>query len=84
QLNEKWVLDITRLIEETLFEELNERSVIRESMDPQLCKISYLSVMIFPFIGPAALIRRHGVELSQTFLQSLDDHNGQLREQGFT
>ncbi|EMV4495729.1 TetR/AcrR family transcriptional regulator [Vibrio cholerae] len=83
QLIEKVVLDITRPIQETLFEKLIERGVIRESMDPQLCKISYLSLMIFPFIAPPALLKIHGVELSQTFLESLVEHNIQLMEQGF-
>lgn len=83
QLIEKVVLDITRPIQENLFEKLIERGVIREGMDPQLCKISYLSLMIFPFIAPPALLKIHGVELSQTFLESLVEHNIQLMEQGF-
>ncbi|EIF2259393.1 TetR/AcrR family transcriptional regulator [Vibrio cholerae] len=83
QLIEKVVLDITRPIQETLFEKLIERGVIREGMDPQLCKISYLSLMIFPFIAPPALLKIHGVELSRTFLENLVEHNIQLMEQGF-
>ncbi|EKF9266914.1 TetR/AcrR family transcriptional regulator, partial [Vibrio cholerae] len=40
-------------------------------------------LMIFPFIAPPALLKIHGVELSQTFLESLVEHNIQIMEQGF-
>lgn len=83
QLMEKVMLDMTYPIQETLFEKLIERGVIREGMDPQLCKISYLSLMIFPFVAPPALLKVHGVELSQIFLERLAEHNIQLMEQGF-
>ncbi|EOW2075988.1 TetR/AcrR family transcriptional regulator [Vibrio mimicus] len=83
QLIEKVMLDITRPIQETLFEKLLARGVIREGMDPQLCKISYLSLMIFPFVAPAALLKVHGIELSQAFLERLVEHNIRLMEQGF-
>ncbi|ENM5887969.1 TetR/AcrR family transcriptional regulator [Vibrio mimicus] len=83
QLIEKVMLDITRPIQETLFEKLLARGVIREGMDPQLCKISYLSLMIFPFVAPPALLKVHGIELSQVFLERLVEHNIRLMEQGF-
>ncbi|ENM5875792.1 TetR/AcrR family transcriptional regulator [Vibrio mimicus] len=83
QLIEKVMLDITRPIQETLFEKLLARGVIREGMDPQLCKISYLSLMIFPFVAPPALLKVHGIELSQAFLERLVEHNIRLMEQGF-
>ncbi|EEW07227.1 transcriptional regulator, TetR family [Vibrio mimicus VM603] len=83
QLIEKVMLDITRPIQETLFEKLLARGVIREGMDPQLCKISYLSLMIFPFVAPPALLKVHGIELSQAFLEKLVEHNIRLMEQGF-
>ncbi|ENM5814470.1 TetR/AcrR family transcriptional regulator [Vibrio mimicus] len=83
QLIEKVMLDITRPIQETLFEKLLARGVIREGMEPQLCKISYLSLMIFPFVAPPALLKVHGIELSQAFLEKLVEHNIRLMEQGF-
>ncbi|EPZ7319245.1 TetR/AcrR family transcriptional regulator [Vibrio mimicus] len=83
QLIEKVMLDITRPIQETLFEKLLARGVIREGIDPQLCKISYLSLMIFPFVAPPALLKVHGIELSQAFLEKLVEHNIRLMEQGF-
>ncbi|AOW81674.1 TetR/AcrR family transcriptional regulator [Vibrio mimicus] len=83
QLIEKVMLDITRPIQETLFEKLLARGVIREGIDPQLCKISYLSLMIFPFVAPPALLKVHGIELSQAFLERLVEHNIRLMEQGF-
>ncbi len=70
QLIEKVVLDITRPIQETLFEKLIERGVIREGMDPQLCKISYLSLMIFPLSLRQPYLRFMGLNYHKPSLKA--------------
>ncbi|MGF1722099.1 TetR/AcrR family transcriptional regulator [Vibrio kyushuensis] len=83
QLVEKVFLDMTRPMQEIIFDKLLSSGVIRSDMDAKLCRISYISLMVFPFIAPPAMLKLHGVELNEEFLAKLFDHNIKLMTQGF-
>lgn len=83
QLIEKVILDVTKPVQDMMFEKLIQRGVIRPDADPQLCRVSYISLMVFPFIAPKALLAVHGIELNTEFLDRLIEHNIRLMEQGF-
>ncbi|ELO1779006.1 TetR/AcrR family transcriptional regulator [Vibrio fluvialis] len=83
QLIEKVILDVTKPVQDMMFQKLIQRSVVRPDVDPQLCRVSYISLMVFPFIAPRALLAVHGIELNEEFLDRLIEHNIRLMEQGF-
>ncbi|MCG6365264.1 TetR/AcrR family transcriptional regulator [Vibrio fluvialis] len=83
QLIEKVILDVTKPIQDMMFQKLIQRGVVRPDVDPQLCRVSYISLMVFPFVAPRALLAVHGIELNEEFLDRLIEHNIRLMEQGF-
>ncbi|MCK8046010.1 TetR/AcrR family transcriptional regulator [Shewanella sp. 1CM18E] len=53
-------------------------------LDPQLLKMSLLSLMIFPFVMPPPMAKLHGYQLNEEFYQQLAKHNIALLEHGMS
>ena len=83
ELLEKVFIDIAKPAQDVIFEKLIDHGVLRKDMDPKLCRISYISLMVFPFIAPPPLLALHGIELNEDFLNRLIEHNIQLMSEGF-
>jgi AcrR family transcriptional regulator len=64
-------------------ERLREDQVVRPDMDPRLCRVSFMSLMIFPFLAPQAMRSLHGISLDEAFLNQLLEHNIKLMSHGF-
>ncbi|MFA0501277.1 TetR/AcrR family transcriptional regulator, partial [Vibrio sp. 10N.222.46.A1] len=60
-----------------------EQGILKQNMDPKLCRVSYISLMVFPFIAPPPLLAIHGIEINEEFLNRLIEHNIQLMTEGF-
>ncbi|UTT85655.1 TetR/AcrR family transcriptional regulator [Vibrio pelagius] len=83
ELLEKVFIDIAKPAQDVIFEKLIDHGVLRKDMDPKLCRISYISLMVFPFIAPPPLLALHGIELNEDFLNRLIEHNIKLMSEGF-
>ncbi|MFM2579548.1 TetR/AcrR family transcriptional regulator [Vibrio fortis] len=83
ELLEKVFIDIAKPAQDVIFEKLIDHGVLRKDMDPKLCRISYISLMVFPFIAPPPLLALHGIALNEDFLNRLIEHNIQLMSEGF-
>ncbi|PWI32039.1 TetR family transcriptional regulator [Vibrio albus] len=83
QLLEKVLFDILRPVQDALFDSGLWEPVIRPDMDPKLCKVSFLSLMIFPFIAPQSMCDLHGIERNNEFLDALLEHNLKVLTHGF-
>ncbi|EAP92580.1 Transcriptional regulator [Vibrio splendidus 12B01] len=83
ELLEKVFLDVTKPAQDVIFEKLVAQGVLRKEMDPKLCRVSYISLMVFPFIAPPPLLAIHGIEINEEFLNRLIEHNIQLMTEGF-
>lgn len=83
KLLEKVFLDVTQPMQHLLFEKMTKSGILKPGADPKLCKISYISLMVFPFIAPPALLAIHGIELNQEFLDKLLEHNIEMMKHGF-
>ncbi len=83
KLLEKVFTDISQPMQMLIFEKLVDSNILRHDADPQLCKVSFISLMVFPFIAPQSLLAIHGIELSEKFLNQLLEHNIQLMTHGF-
>ncbi len=83
KLLDKVIADISQPMQIVMFDKLVDSNILRPDADPKLCKVSYLSLMVFPFIASPALLAVHGIELSEEFLNQLIEHNIKLMTHGF-
>ncbi|MEZ9699330.1 TetR/AcrR family transcriptional regulator [Vibrio sp. 10N.261.46.E12] len=83
ELLEKVFHDVAKPAQDVIFEKLVAQGVLRKDMDPKLCRVSYISLMVFPFIAPPPLLAIHGIEINEEFLNRLIEHNIQLMTEGF-
>ncbi|KJY82741.1 TetR family transcriptional regulator [Vibrio galatheae] len=82
KLLEKVFTDISQPMQMVMFDRLIESKVLKPDADPKLCKVSFISLMVFPFIAPQSLLAIHGIELSEEFLNQLLEHNIKLMTNG--
>lgn len=83
QLLEKVFTDLTKPMQDVIFEKLEQEGVLRSGVDPSLCKVSYISLMVFPFMAPTSILAIHGIEITEEFLNRLFEHNIRLMTEGF-
>ncbi|WP_394126360.1 TetR/AcrR family transcriptional regulator [Vibrio hepatarius] len=83
KLLEKVFTDVSQPMQSIMFDKLVESGILRPDADPRLCKVSYISLMVFPFIAPPAMLAIHGIELNEEFLNQLFEHNIKLMTHGF-
>ncbi|UGA55130.1 TetR/AcrR family transcriptional regulator [Vibrio sp. VB16] len=83
RLLERIFKEVTKPAQETMFNRLLEEGVLREGVDPKLCRVTFFSMMVFPFIAPRAMLEFHGVELNSSFLEQLLEHNIKTLTHGF-
>ncbi|MGI0119087.1 TetR/AcrR family transcriptional regulator [Zooshikella sp. RANM57] len=55
---------------------------LRPGVEPELARLSFASLMVFPLIAPQVLIRQFGISLDADFLPTLIQHNVQVMEKG--
>ncbi|WP_324767346.1 TetR/AcrR family transcriptional regulator [Pokkaliibacter plantistimulans] len=67
--------DVLRLSQQWLMKGLVASGRLRADMDPQLARLSFVSLMVFPLIAPPALVSQLGVTLDQQGLQGLIPHH---------
>lgn len=82
RLLEKVIVDIAKPIQSVMFDKLLENGVISSDLDANLCRVSFISLMVFPFIAPQSMLAIHGVQLNDEFLEQLLEHNIKLLTQG--
>ncbi|CAK4075571.1 TetR/AcrR family transcriptional regulator [Vibrio sp. 16] len=83
KLLEKVFMDVTQPMQHLMFEKMTGGGILKPGADPKLCKVSYISLMVFPFIAPPAMLAIHGIELNQEFLDKLLEHNIEMMKFGF-
>ncbi len=74
--------DISSMIDR-LFVNIVENNLLQSGIDARLARISYLSLMVFPFLAPPAFYQIHQIELSDDFLKRLYQHNLHVIRHGF-
>ncbi|WP_087025074.1 TetR/AcrR family transcriptional regulator [Thaumasiovibrio subtropicus] len=68
-----------RPMHETLFSKMPD---LKEGCDPTFARLTFLSLMIFPFLIPRGFAELQGIEINAQLLNALADHNMQLLRQG--
>ncbi|GAA5219085.1 TetR/AcrR family transcriptional regulator [Corallincola platygyrae] len=87
--------DPTRQIIQRLFEQVHgtfdkkiseaiPKANLREGLDPELVRLTVISLMVFPFLIPPAMLQIQGLTLNEQFLERLAKHNKDLITHGFS
>ncbi|WP_221077048.1 TetR/AcrR family transcriptional regulator [Agarivorans aestuarii] len=79
---ELMISNMGRFKSKALFEQLVNKKALIEGIDPEMAQISFLSLMVFPFLMPERLLEANQIELSKQKFLKLADHNVQLLERG--
>ncbi|WP_299493773.1 TetR/AcrR family transcriptional regulator [uncultured Shewanella sp.] len=64
------------------FEVLKRNGLLGQDVDAQLARISFISLLIFPFIMPNLLQSKLGIDITPDFLSKLAAHNTALISHG--
>ncbi|GAB7219152.1 TetR/AcrR family transcriptional regulator [Vibrio comitans] len=79
--------EVQRQVTEKLFDQLvgslgddllftqDKQNVFRSDLDVKKCKLTFISMLMFPFISPPAILEKHQIELTPTFLEEMLQHN---------
>ncbi|TCI02052.1 TetR/AcrR family transcriptional regulator [Corallincola luteus] len=57
---------------------------LKPDLDPKLIRMSLISLMVFPFLMPPAIMQMQGIKLDTNFLQRLAKHNKELLKHGLS
>lgn len=82
QLTKKVFFEVSGPMHGLVFERLHAQGAIREDVDPRLFRMSFISLMVFPFIMPPATYELHDMEMNEDFLMALFEHNIKLLQHG--
>lgn len=69
--------------QDLIFERLVQEGILRKELDPKLCRVTFFSLMVFPFIAPRSMMQFHGVNINEAFLNQLLEHNIDVLSHGF-
>lgn len=73
------IMDLSR---QWLAQGLVKTGRLREGVNPELARLSLISLMVFPLIAPPVLIKQFGVDISPDILSDLVQHNVGVLQQG--
>ncbi|WP_144208577.1 TetR/AcrR family transcriptional regulator [Shewanella donghaensis] len=65
-----------------IFEKMDKQNQLQSGIDPMCAKMSFISLMVFPFLMPNLLKQAMNIDTSAEFLQQLAKHNTQLLRHG--
>ncbi|MGF1714861.1 TetR/AcrR family transcriptional regulator [Photobacterium chitinilyticum] len=61
--------------EDLMFSKMVRAGVLRDDVSPKMARMTFISMMVFPFLAPPALLGIQGIELNEEWLMELADHN---------
>lgn len=63
-------------------QQLAAQRQLNVNLDPQLIRLSFISLMVFPLIAPKVLMQEFGLELTDNWLTKLLNHNRIVMREG--
>jgi AcrR family transcriptional regulator len=67
---------------ELMFKPMKLKGQLREGISPDKARMTFISMMIFPFLAPPAMLELQGIKLDEAYLMELADHNVRVLTQG--
>lgn len=74
--------DQVSLSRQWLGKHLVESGTLREGVDPDLARLSLVSLMVFPLIAPPVMMQQLGIPITPENLLRLSTHNADVFQQG--
>ncbi|USD38193.1 MULTISPECIES: TetR/AcrR family transcriptional regulator [Ferrimonas] len=68
--------------ENLMFEELAGKGGLKPGVDPALARLSFASLMVFPFLAPPSMLKVQGIKVDDDFYHRLAEHNIALLQAG--
>ncbi|WP_076537634.1 hypothetical protein [Shewanella sp. UCD-KL21] len=65
-----------------IFEEMHQQNRLKQGIDPMCAKMSFISLMVFPFLMPDIFKQALNIKTSAEFLQHLAKQNAQILRHG--
>ncbi|AJR09988.1 TetR/AcrR family transcriptional regulator [Photobacterium gaetbulicola] len=84
QTMEKIFNEVARPAIEVMFLQLQKQGVLRGDVCPDKARMSFISLMVFPFLIPPSLLTLQNIEMDETYLAELAEHNVNLLVRGLT
>ncbi|MFO6424061.1 TetR/AcrR family transcriptional regulator [Motilimonas sp. KMU-193] len=73
------IMDLSR---QWLAQALVKSGSLRDGVNPELARLSLISLMVFPLIAPPVLIKQFGIDVNPESLSALVRHNVDVLQQG--
>ncbi|GHA65358.1 TetR/AcrR family transcriptional regulator [Photobacterium aphoticum] len=67
---------------ERIFIQLQAQGQLHPDICPDKARMSFISLMIFPFLIPPSMLQLQGIEMDETYLAELAEHNVKLLTHG--
>jgi AcrR family transcriptional regulator len=67
---------------ELMFKPMKLKGQLREGISSDKARMTFISMMIFPFLAPPAMLELQGIKLDEAYLMELADHNVRVLTQG--
>ena len=84
QTMEKIFNEVARPAVEVMFHQLQKQGELREDVCPEKARMSFISLMVFPFLIPPSLLMLQNIEMDEAYLAELAEHNVNLLVRGLT
>lgn len=65
-----------------LFDALERKGELKPGVEAAIARVSFFSLMIFPFLAPPQMLALHGAKLDPDFLDRLAEHNVAMLKAG--
>lgn len=82
QITEGVFIDLIHSSQQWLTRSLVENHHLKEGVNPNFARLSFVSLTVFPFLAPPQLLAKLGIDLSTETLSVLAHHNGNVLKQG--
>jgi AcrR family transcriptional regulator len=82
QTIENMFINIADSATELMFKPMKLKGQLREGISPDKARMTFISMMIFPFLAPPAMLELQGIKLDEAYLMELADHNVRVLTQG--
>lgn len=79
QIIEKIIAPLLQRLEKVLFAQPGR---LRFAASPDMARLSFLSLMVFPFLAPPAMLALQGIHLTPAYLEALAAHNVRVLAHG--
>ncbi|MEJ2765802.1 TetR/AcrR family transcriptional regulator [Photobacterium sp. MCCC 1A19761] len=74
--------DIAPLAQSLMLDQVQDQGLLRADVEPEMAKMTMISMMVFPFLAPPSLLGLHGITMDEDWLNDLAEHNVNVLMQG--